>query len=95
MSISQEAIQHLAHLARLELKAQEADTLAKQLEDILDFIDKLKTLDTSGIAPTSHILPIQNILRADEPAKSLNTAKALENAPEKCGDFFIVPKIIE
>jgi len=95
MAISQETIKHLALLARLELKARESHTLASQLEDILDFIDKLKQLDTAKTAPTSHILAINNVLRDDHPGKSLNVSKALENAPQKDGDFFVVPKVIE
>jgi len=95
MAISQDTIKHLAHLARLELKAEESHTLVTQLKDILDFIDKLKQLDTAKTAPTSHILPINNVLREDNPGKSLDIAKTLENAPQKDGDFFVVPKVIE
>jgi aspartyl-tRNA(Asn)/glutamyl-tRNA(Gln) amidotransferase subunit C len=95
MAISQDTIKHLAHLARLELKAEESQTLATQLKDILDFIDKLKQPDTAKTAPTSHILAINNVLREDNPGKSLDIAETLENAPQKDGDFFVVPKVIE
>ncbi len=95
MELSKDTVKHLAHLARMELKAKESGILAGQLKDILDFIDKLKQLDTSKTAPTSHILPINNVLRDDKPGKSLATSKTLENAPQKDGSFFVVPKVIE
>ncbi|MFA5114677.1 MAG: Asp-tRNA(Asn)/Glu-tRNA(Gln) amidotransferase subunit GatC, partial [Candidatus Omnitrophota bacterium] len=59
------------------------------------FIDKLKELDTSKTAPTSHILPINNVLRDDRPGESLAIGRTLENSPQKDGDFFAVPKVIE
>jgi len=94
MAISQETLKHLAHLARIELKPEELDTLSGQLKDVLDFIDKLKQLDTSKTTPTSHILPMNNVLRKDSPDKSLDITATMGNAPQKDGDFFVVPKII-
>ncbi len=95
MSIDKKTVEDVAHLARIELDAKELEKLSKQLEHILAFIDKLTTLDTADIAPTSHILPINNVLRKDEPHKSLPIEKTLMNAPAKLGNFFVVPKIIE
>lgn len=95
MAISKETLNYVAHLSRIELEAKELEKLSHQLKDILDFIDKLKQIDTKDIPPTSHILPINSVLREDKPEKSLAGDKALENAPQKEGNFFSVPKVIE
>ena len=95
MAISKETVEYVAHLARIELEPHELDRLSSQLKDILDFINTLATVDVKDINPTSHILPIHNILRGDEPKNSLPSEKALENAPDKHNNFFGVPKIIE
>lgn len=95
MSIDKDTVKYTAHLARIELKPEELETLSGQLKDILGFIDKLKKLDIKDIIPTSHILPIHNVLRQDMPGESLPIEKALKNAPQKKDNFFVVPKIIE
>ncbi len=95
MAITKETIQQVAHLARIELKHDELEAISGQLKDIVDFIDQLKKADISGIKPTSHVLPINNVLRVDNPAESLPVDKALMNAPDKEGNFFGVPKVIE
>ena len=94
-SITKETVQHVAHLARIELSTLELEKLVLQLQDILDFIDKLKKIDIKGINPTSHILPINNVLREDDPSVSLSIDKALTNAPHREGNFFAVPQVIE
>jgi aspartyl-tRNA(Asn)/glutamyl-tRNA(Gln) amidotransferase subunit C len=95
MSIDKKTVEDVAHLARIELKEAELIKLSKQLEHILGFIDKLSKLDTENIAPTSHILPINNVLREDAPKESLPIGKTLLNAPSKEKNFFVVPKVIE
>jgi aspartyl-tRNA(Asn)/glutamyl-tRNA(Gln) amidotransferase subunit C len=95
MSLSKETVKYVADLSRIELKPEELERLSKQLQGILDFIDKLSEIDTKNIEPTSHILPINNVLREDIPEKSLTSEKALENSPSKEGNFFAVPKVIE
>jgi aspartyl-tRNA(Asn)/glutamyl-tRNA(Gln) amidotransferase subunit C len=95
MSIDKKTVEDVAHLARIELEPKELEKLSGQLEHILAFIDKLSSLNTENIAPTSHILPISNVLRKDEPQGSLPIEKTLKNAPEKQGNFFVVPKVIE
>lgn len=95
MEIKKETVQHVAHLARIDLKDNELEKMAHQLKDILDFIDKLKTLKVENISPTSHILPINTVLREDKSAESLSIDKTLSNAPQKKGNFFVVPKVIE
>ncbi|MDD5060269.1 MAG: Asp-tRNA(Asn)/Glu-tRNA(Gln) amidotransferase subunit GatC [Candidatus Omnitrophica bacterium] len=95
MAIDNETIKHVAHLARIELQQNELEKLSNQLHDIIGFIDRISKLDVENIAPASHILPISNVLREDNPQVSLTPEKALENAPDKKGNFFSVPKIIE
>jgi len=95
MEITKDTVKYVAHLARIELQDKELDTLSTQLKDILDFIDKLKELDTKDVAATSHILPLNNVFREDKPGDSLAVDKALKNAPQKKDNFFVVPKIIE
>ena len=95
MAISKETVEHAAHLARIELGANELEKLSRQLQDILDFIDKLKKIDIENIRPTSHILALNNVLREDAPKESLSPQKTLANAPVKEGNFFAVPKVIE
>ena len=95
MSIDKKTVEDVAHLARIELQAGELEKLSRQLHDILGFIDQLSTLDVGQVKPASHILPISNVLREDKPHICLTPDKALKNAPDKNGNFFSVPKIIE
>ena len=95
MAIDKETVKYVAHLARIELQPNELEKLSGELDEILGFIDKLKNLNVEQVNPASHILPINNVLREDEPHVSLAPEKALENAPSKQGNFFSVPKIIE
>ncbi len=95
MAITKDTVKYVAHLARIDLKPKELEKLSQQLQEILGFIDKLKRVDIKEIAPTSHILPINNVLRDDKPGESLSSNKALENVPQRQGNFFSVPKVIE
>ncbi len=95
MSLSPETVKYVADLSRMELTTEELDKLSKQLQSILGFIDKLSHADISGITATYHILPISNVLREDIPRESLPVEKALANAPQKKGHFFVVPKVID
>jgi len=95
MGIDKKIVEDVAHLARIELDAKESEKLSRQLEHILAFIDKLSSLNTENIAPTSHILEINNVLRKDEPRPNLPIEKVLMNAPAKQDNSFVVPKVIE
>jgi len=88
-------VEHVARLARLELSVEENDRMRAQLDRILSYIDKLKELDISGVEPTSHAIPMTNVMREDELKPSFPVDAMLANAPEREGDFFRVPKIIE
>jgi aspartyl-tRNA(Asn)/glutamyl-tRNA(Gln) amidotransferase subunit C len=93
--ISREDVQHVARLARLELSEPELVRMQDELSHILAYIDKLRSVDTTGVEPTSHAVPLTNVMREDEPRPSLPRAEMLANAPEAAGDFFRVPRIIE
>ncbi len=95
MAINKETVEYAAHLSRIDLEDKELEKLSRQIQDIVNYIDKLKALDTANIEPTSHILPISNVLREDIAAASLPIEKILKNAPAKRGSFFSVPKVIE
>jgi aspartyl-tRNA(Asn)/glutamyl-tRNA(Gln) amidotransferase subunit C len=85
----------VARLARLHLCAAEKERMRRELDGILAYIDKLRALDTSGIAPTSHAVPVTNVMRVDAGRPSLPPDEMLANAPDRNGQLFRVPKIIE
>ncbi len=95
MAINKDTVKYVAHLARIDLEPKELEKLSQELQEILDFIDKLNKVQIEGIAPTSHILPMDNVLREDTPAESLSNENVLKNAPQRKGNFFGVPKVIE
>ncbi len=86
---------YVAKLARLALTDLETKHLGRQLNDILDYINKLNEVDTKDIEPTSHVLPLENVEREDVVKPSLAIDEVLKNAPSKEGNFFKVPKVIE
>jgi aspartyl-tRNA(Asn)/glutamyl-tRNA(Gln) amidotransferase subunit C len=95
MSIDRKTVEKVAKLARLELSAEELDRYGGQLGAILDYIAKLEKLDVQALEPLAQAVDMQNVFRADEPKPCLPREAALQNAPEKTADFFVVPKIIE
>lgn len=95
MRISAKEVEHIAMLARLKLTDEEKELFSEQLSKILDYIEKLNELDTEQVEPTSHVIPLRNVFREDQPAQSLSVDDALKNAPDRTGSFYRVPKIIE
>ena len=93
--ITMRDVEHVARLSRLALTDQEKERMRRELDGILSYIDKLRALDTTGVPPTSHAVPMTNVMREDEPRPSLSQDEMLANAPERSGEFFRVPKIIE
>jgi aspartyl-tRNA(Asn)/glutamyl-tRNA(Gln) amidotransferase subunit C len=93
--ISLKDVEHVARLARLELSDAEKERMRRELDSILSYIDKLRALDTEGVEPTSHAIPMTNVMRDDAPRPSLPQDDMLANAPERSGEFFRVPRIIE
>jgi aspartyl-tRNA(Asn)/glutamyl-tRNA(Gln) amidotransferase subunit C len=94
MKITEKEVENVARLARLELSADEVETMTSQLDNILSYVAKLDELDTTGIAVTTHTQDVNNAFRDDVVRESLPREKALENAPEQNGEAFVVPKII-
>lgn len=88
-------IEHVGLLARLKLTDSEKELFSNQVGSIIDYIDKLNELDTTGVEPTAHVLPVKNVFREDTLRASLPREKALQNAPERENGFYRVPKIIE
>ena len=93
--ISPEDVRHVARLARLALSDEELERMRAEMSAILDYMDKLRALDTKGVEPTSHSVPLRNVMREDEPMPSLPLDDMLANAPDRDGDTFRVPRIIE
>lgn len=93
MSLSLEEVRKVARLARLELSGPDLARMRQQLSAILDYVEQLNQLDTADVEPLAHPLPVQNVFRPDEPAPSLAVDEALQNAPERKGDYFAVPAV--
>ncbi len=93
--IDEKEVRHIAHLARLELTDDEVAAFRRQLEDILDYVEKLNEANTEDVEPTAHVLPIRNVFRDDEPAPPMSVDAVLANAPAKAPPFFKVPKILD
>ncbi|MEI7743231.1 MAG: Asp-tRNA(Asn)/Glu-tRNA(Gln) amidotransferase subunit GatC [Chloroflexota bacterium] len=87
-------VEHVAHLARLGLTAEELTTLEGELNHILDQYARLTELDTDHIPPTAQVIELENILRDDVARPSLPPEAVLANAPGRDGDFFVVPAIL-
>lgn len=92
--ISDETIDYVGILAKLELSHEEKEKAKKDMEEMLDYIDKLNELDTSDVEPMSHVFPVNNVFREDVVTNGDGTKQTLANAPEKKDDSFVVPKTI-
>jgi aspartyl-tRNA(Asn)/glutamyl-tRNA(Gln) amidotransferase subunit C len=95
MSLTAEEVRWVAHLARLELSDTELATMTRQLSAILEYVRQLQEVPTEGVEPLAHPLPIHNVFREDEPAPSLPVDAALANAPQRHGDFYSVPAVLD
>jgi aspartyl-tRNA(Asn)/glutamyl-tRNA(Gln) amidotransferase subunit C len=95
VKITDETVRQLCDLARLHLEPAEAERMRDDLEKILDYVEKLSELDTTGIPPTSHVVEMPTPTREDEPEGILPVEEALRNAPSASGNAFVVPKVIE
>lgn len=93
--LTKKDIEYVAHLSRINLSEEELKHFTKQLEDILNYINKLKELDISNVAPTSHVFPLKNVFREDITKPSLKTEEVMNIAVEKEKNQFKVPKVIE
>jgi aspartyl-tRNA(Asn)/glutamyl-tRNA(Gln) amidotransferase subunit C len=95
MSLTAEQVRWVAHLARLELSEAELETMTPQLSAIVDYVQQLQQVNTEGVEPLAHALELHNAFRADEPAPSLPVDVALANAPQRQGDFYGVPAVLD
>jgi len=94
MAVTLKDVEHIAKLARLEFTAGEKETFTHQLNAILAYVEQLNKLDTSAVEPLSHVIELEDALRADEIKPGLTQQDALANAPSKSETFFKVPKVI-
>ena len=90
-----EIVKHVALLARLRLEGQDLAKFAGELDAILAYVRQLQTVPTDEVEPTSHVLPLSNVLRKDEPTPSLNQDAVVQLAPAQQHPFVKVPKVIE
>lgn len=95
MTLTIKEVEHVANLARLDLAEGEAEALTGQLGAILSYVEKLKQLNTDGVEPTSHAIPVNNVFREDNIIQPLGQERALANAPDKADGCFRVPKVVE
>ena len=89
--IDRDQVLHVAKLARLELSDDEVNQMATELSGILEHVDRISELDLDGVEPTSHVVELENVLRADEPTPSLDRDAALASAPDPADGAFRVP----
>lgn len=93
--IDEKQVREVAMLARLDLTDSEVSEFAGQLSEILTYVEKLGELDTEGVEPLAHSLPVKNVFRDDVPGETLDRDLALKNAPDSDGLHFCVPKVLD
>ena len=93
--ISDETIEYVGILAKLELSEDEKEQAKKDMGSMLDYIDKLNELDTTGLEPMSHVFSVQNVFREDIVTNGDDRENILKNAPAQKDDMFIVPKTFD
>ena len=93
--ITLDDVAYVAGLAQLRLDDASKEAMRCDLENILQYIEKLNELDTSGVEPMMHVLPLANVFRKDEVGASLPRETVLDMAPESDGDYFLVPAILD
>ncbi|MDY5576177.1 MAG: Asp-tRNA(Asn)/Glu-tRNA(Gln) amidotransferase subunit GatC [Lachnospiraceae bacterium] len=93
--ISDETIEYVGILAKLELNDEEKEKAKKDMGSMLDYIDKLNELDTTGVEPMSHVFPVNNVFREDVVVNGDDRDNILKNAPEEKDGSFVVPKTVD
>ncbi len=88
-------VAYVARLARINLTEAEAKVFQKQLDDVLQYVEKLRQADITNVESAAHALPIFNAFREDTPRDWFTSEQALSNAPRKANGLFIVPKVVE
>ena len=95
MAMDLEKVRWVSHLARLELSERDLAAMTQQLSAIIDYVDQLAQVNTDGVEELAHPLKVSNVFRDDEPRPSLTVDEALANAPNRQGDFFGVPAVLD
>lgn len=95
MKISEETVNHIAHLARLEFEGQAKKDIQQDMENIIGFMDKLQEVSTENVEPLIFMTHEINRLREDTPANTVSQEEALKNAPKKDSDYFRIPKVLD
>lgn len=95
MKVTEETIEHVADLARLNIFEAEKEKLTLEMESIISYIDKLNELDTTDVKPMEHVIPMQNVLREDVVTDSFDREELLKNAPSCENGCYKVPKVVE
>ncbi len=95
MSVTENQVEYIANLARLQLSNEEKPRLVKDMNAILSYIDQLNELDTTHVDPLSHVIPLPAGFREDKAKAPVPHAEVLKNAPDADSDYFRVPKVIE
>ena len=95
MKIDKESLKKIAHLARLEIKSEEEESLLISMDSVLSWMEQLDEINTEGVEPLTHIMDESNIWRQDISENTLSRAEALANAPSKNDTYIMVPKVIE
>jgi aspartyl-tRNA(Asn)/glutamyl-tRNA(Gln) amidotransferase subunit C len=94
MALTRDEVLHVANLARLTLGLEEIELFTRQLNDILAYVEKLQELDTTGVEPLAHVIPVFNVFREDVVRDGLDRDTALGNAPAREEGAFVVPRVI-
>ena len=94
MELSEELIDHIAHLSRLSFEGAEKDAIRQDMQRMISFVDKLSELDTNGVEPLIFMTDEINRLREDVPVVTINQKEALKNAPRKDSDYIRIPKVL-
>jgi aspartyl-tRNA(Asn)/glutamyl-tRNA(Gln) amidotransferase subunit C len=95
MSLTAADVRWVAHLARLELSDADLEKMTRQLSNIVDYVALLQQVNTDGVEPLAHAVELNNVFRGDELSPSLPVDAALANAPQRKGDFYAVPAVLD
>ena len=93
--IDESEVRRIARLSRLDLNSEEARLFARQLTRILEYFEQLQAVDTEGVEPLVHAVPVTDAVRDDLPGPAFDADKALRNAPQREGRFFKVPPVLD
>ena len=94
MSVTIKDVEHIAKLSKLEFSESEKETFTHQFNDILKYVEQLKSVDTTNVEPLAQVIELHNVFRDDVVKPSVSTEEALKNAPDKTDEHFKVPKVI-